>query len=240
MMALSQKNTRTSLMCAWNHFMMNVSPSGPRGTEGLTGEVLCQNSNIKDPEMKRTYWWLIDSCYGYWQLPISTQLPWWWSVSRHPIPLMVFRSNSKFDQNLECCSLKHAQLIATKFCTCHDSYTVVICAKFHWDQQRIFQTRALKTLVLFRIQSKYQWDQQPYREAIQSPPVQTATGHLFTKKCCLTGKEIPLLNLRQSDDHFRFIMGIPIAVRWCVSSLWLEAMTGRIIKLAEDMLLSVI
>ena len=138
MMALSQKNTRTSLMCAWNKFMMNVSPSGPSGTEGLTGEVLCQNSNIKDPEMKRTYWWLIDSCCGYWQLPISTQLPWWWSVSRPPIPLTVFRSNSKFDKNFECCSLKSVQLIATKFCTSHDSYTVVTYAKFRWDQQRTF------------------------------------------------------------------------------------------------------
>ena len=32
-----------------------------------------------------------------------------------PIPLIVFQSNSIFDQNLECSNLKHAQLITTKF-----------------------------------------------------------------------------------------------------------------------------
>ena len=50
-----------------------------------------------------------------------------------PFPLTVFRSNSKFDQNLECCSLKYAQPIATKFCTRHESYTVIqikICAEY--------------------------------------------------------------------------------------------------------------
>ena len=46
-----------------------------------------------------------------------------------PVPLTVFRLNSKFDKNLECSSLKHAQPITTTFCTRHDSYTVVTCAK---------------------------------------------------------------------------------------------------------------
>ena len=46
------------------------------------------------------------------------------SVGRHiwrhqaPVPLTIFRSNSKFDQNLQC-SLP----ITTKFCTSHDSYS---------------------------------------------------------------------------------------------------------------------
>ena len=50
-----------------------------------------------------------------------------------PVPLTVFRSNSKFDPNLECSSLKCAQPITTKFCSRHDSYTVVTCAKFRRD-----------------------------------------------------------------------------------------------------------
>ena len=51
-----------------------------------------------------------------------------------PVPLMVFRSNSKFDKNLECYSLKYGQPITKKFCTRHDSVTVVTCAKFLCDQ----------------------------------------------------------------------------------------------------------
>ena len=45
-----------------------------------------------------------------------------------PVPLTLFRSNSKFDQNVECSSLKYASPITTKFCTRHDSNTVVTCA----------------------------------------------------------------------------------------------------------------
>ena len=41
-----------------------------------------------------------------------------------PVPLTVLRSNSKFDQNLKCSSLKCTEPITTRFCTRHDSYTV--------------------------------------------------------------------------------------------------------------------
>ena len=51
-----------------------------------------------------------------------------------PVRLTLFRSNSKFDQNLEHCSLKHRQSITTKFCTRHDSHTVVTCPKFRCDR----------------------------------------------------------------------------------------------------------
>ena len=40
------------------------------------------------------------------------------------VPLTTFWSNSKFDQNLECSSLKYAQPITTIFCTCHHSHDV--------------------------------------------------------------------------------------------------------------------
>ena len=81
-----------------------------------------------------------------WTLPTLAGLQWGsvdrvWSVitpsitwfSPGPRPLTVFRSNSKFDQNVECSSLKYAQPITTKFCTSHESYTVVTCAKYHCD-----------------------------------------------------------------------------------------------------------
>ena len=70
-----------------------------------------------------------------------------------PVPLTGFRSNSKFDQNLWCSSLKKALPITTKLCTCHDSVTVVTCAKYHCDRLRTFQIRALQILIEFRIRS---------------------------------------------------------------------------------------
>ena len=72
-----------------------------------------------------------------------------------PVPLTRFRSNSKFDHIWQCSGFKCALLITTKFCTCHDSVTVVTCAKFRCDWWSIFQTRALPILIEFRIRSKY-------------------------------------------------------------------------------------
>ena len=40
-------------------------------------------------------------------------------------------------------------------------------------------------------------------------------GHYLLKRCRLTGIEIPIMNLRRSDDCLRFIMGIPISIRRC-------------------------
>ena len=72
-----------------------------------------------------------------------------------PVPLTIFRSNSKFDQNLQYSSLKCTLPTTTKFCTRHDSVTVVTCAKFRCDRLNIFETRALPILIEFRIRSKY-------------------------------------------------------------------------------------
>ena len=81
-----------------------------------------------------------------------------------PVPLTVFRSNLKFNKNFEYSGLKYAQPITTNFCTCHDSYTVVTCAKFHCDQLNMLWTRALQIFIEFRIQSKY-W----YQMAARTP-----------------------------------------------------------------------
>ena len=51
-----------------------------------------------------------------------------------PVPLTIFQWNSKYDQNFECSNLDYAELIATKFCTQHDSYTVVMCTNFCCDR----------------------------------------------------------------------------------------------------------
>ena len=58
-----------------------------------------------------------------------------------PVPLSIFRSNSKFDENSECSSFEYIRPITMIFCTRHDSDTVVACAKHRCDQPRIFYTR---------------------------------------------------------------------------------------------------
>ena len=108
----------------------------------------------------RSYW---DACRGavscnfsrFFEFTFSIQNPNARICRQAPFPLMVFRSNSKFDQNFEYSSLKYAQSIITKLCTRHDSDTVVTCAKCCCDRWSIFQTSALQIVIKFRIQSKY-------------------------------------------------------------------------------------
>ena len=103
----------------------------------------------------------IDMC---WLTPTAEKMNRFWGeahdhimidVDLVPVPLTIFRSNSKFDQNLQCSCLTRTQLITTIFCTRHDSYTVVTCAKFRCDQWSMFQIRALQNLIEFRIRSNY-------------------------------------------------------------------------------------
>ena len=72
-----------------------------------------------------------------------------------PVPLSIFRSNSKFDENSKHSSVKYTRPITTIFCTRHDSVTVVTCAKYRCDRSSIFQTRAFWIFIEFRIRSKY-------------------------------------------------------------------------------------
>ena len=65
-----------------------------------------------------------------------------------PVPLTLFRSNSKFDQNFWCSGAKCTQLITIEFSTHHDILTVVACAKFCCDQL------STPNLIEFRIRSK--------------------------------------------------------------------------------------
>ena len=58
-----------------------------------------------------------------------------------PVPLSIFRSNSKFDENSERSSFEYTRLITTIFCTRHDNDTVVTCARYLCDRPCIFYTR---------------------------------------------------------------------------------------------------
>ena len=72
-----------------------------------------------------------------------------------PVPLSIFRSNSKFDENSKHSSVQYTRPITTIFCTRHDSVTVVTCAKYRCDRSSIFETRAFWIFIEFRIRSKY-------------------------------------------------------------------------------------
>ena len=72
-----------------------------------------------------------------------------------PVPLSIFRSNSKFDENSKHSSVKYTRPITAIFCTRHDSITVVTCANYRCDWSNRFETRAFWILIEFRIRSKY-------------------------------------------------------------------------------------
>ena len=72
-----------------------------------------------------------------------------------PVPLSIFRSNSKFDENSERSSFEYTRPITKIFCTRHDSDTVVACAKYRCDRPRIFYTRVFWIFIEFRIRLKY-------------------------------------------------------------------------------------
>ena len=54
-----------------------------------------------------------------------------------PVPLSIFRSNSKFAENSKHSSVKYSRLMTTIFCTRHDSVTVVTCAKYRCDRSKL-------------------------------------------------------------------------------------------------------
>ena len=72
-----------------------------------------------------------------------------------PVPLSIFRSNSKFDEISKHSSVKYTPPITTIVSTLHDSVTVVTCAKYRCDRSNIFETRAFWIFIEFRIRSKY-------------------------------------------------------------------------------------
>ena len=66
-----------------------------------------------------------------------------------PVPLSIFRSNSKFNENSKHSSVTYTWPITAIFCTRHDSATVVTCAKYRCDRSSIFETRAFWIFIEF-------------------------------------------------------------------------------------------
>ena len=95
----------------------------------------------------------ISQCY---QPSVCATAVWSWHTRPDlaPVPLSIFRSNSKFDENSKHSSVKYTLPITTIFCTRHDSVTVVTCAKYRCDRSRIFETRAFG---LIPILSYFHW-----------------------------------------------------------------------------------
>ena len=129
----------------------------------------CQNDNFQCSQ-----WWkfhqnddIFVSVYTvfqwlspqYWLFLYLLLQCWYWKQNMNqepaPVPLSIFRSNSKFDENSERSSFEYTRPITTIFCTRHDSDTVVTCAKYRCDRPRIFYTRVFWIFIEFRIRSKY-------------------------------------------------------------------------------------
>ena len=113
----------------------------------VAAKVGCSNRNVGMALQVMMSWHgNIFRCFLYCQ-PKRTSLA--------PVPLSIFRSNSKFDENSERSSFKYIRPITTIFCTRHDSVTVVTCAKYRCDRSSIFETRVFWIFIEFRIRSKY-------------------------------------------------------------------------------------
>ena len=112
-----------------NAGILLIGPLGTNFSEILIG---IQTFSFKKMDLKMSSAKWRPFCLGLNELndrhEINGSLPCWSSS------LTIFRSNSKFDQNLQGSDLKCTLLITTKFCTRHDSYHVVTYAKFRCDQ----------------------------------------------------------------------------------------------------------
>ena len=78
----------------------------------------------------------------------------YWSPGTHPTNDIAIEFEIFPNFAIYSCSY-YIQPITMKFCTCHDSLTVVTCAKSRCDWLTAFQTRALPILIEFRIRLKY-------------------------------------------------------------------------------------
>ena len=142
------------IVVAW---CQNITVSAPEGLIWMKMYSSATSTQIKD-----SFHWLhsylrFDKLYPIFALSSSSSIlhhhhP---VASQAPVPLSIFRSNSKFDENSERSSFKYIRPITTIFCTRHDSDTVVTCAKCRCDWRRIFYTRVFWIFIEFQIRSKY-------------------------------------------------------------------------------------
>ena len=143
--------------CTWYKYI----PQSPKHVKVLSKSGIKHDGHIKS--IYRSYYdynWVLMSVFGTWKdlktLKLDHKKSWERSyVDQAPVPLSIFRSNSKFDENSERSSFEYTGPITTIFCTRHDSNTVVTCAKYRCDRLRIFYTRVFLIFIEFRIRSKY-------------------------------------------------------------------------------------
>ena len=87
----------------------------------IWGGFLAQHEKLDYDVGKGTREWLYQiSC----KVQMHSDLRVYLSKILAPVPLTIFRSNSKFDQSLQCSGLKCTQPITTKFCIRHYSVTI--------------------------------------------------------------------------------------------------------------------
>ena len=146
---------------SWNYLIMPWKPGGSFNIKMTSYQY--RKSNCGDKTLLRASYLHNGIFYRSWHLYIESG-PSFWQRSPHlavdnhhlaPVPLSIFRSNSKFDENSECSSFEYTRPITTIFCTRHDSDTVVTCAKYRCDRPRVFYTRVFWIFIEFRIRSKY-------------------------------------------------------------------------------------
>ena len=110
------------LTITWYYILIYVLTKWPK-TNITEVDILCLN---KMPDILQ---WIsnafiirksfVNTLKLYWSLFLRLQAP---------VPLTIFRSNSKFDQNVNSCNSKYTKPITTTFCTRDNSVTVVTCA----------------------------------------------------------------------------------------------------------------
>ena len=120
----------------WAHnFLLNCPPAYPVQVQfdSHISETFCRS------KYSFSQFWTVFPSFGWEKLaktglsqfiPLNGKNRFWTGKNQPWVP--------KFDQNLQCYSLKCTLLITTKFCTCHNCVTVVTCAKCCCDGSSIF------------------------------------------------------------------------------------------------------
>ena len=131
------------------------------------------------------------------------------------VPLSIFRSNSKFDENSEPSSFKYTRPITTIFCTRHDSDTVVTCARYRCDRPCIFYTR------VFWIFIEFEFD----RNMLSGTSFNVSSEH---QELSVTLTAFPFLCIKQSQ-YWIYKVGVPCFMFWVILSGWAASVAVLVI-----------
>ena len=147
-----------------------------------------------------------------------------------PVPLSIFRSNSKFDENSKHSSVIYTWPFTTIFCTRHDSVTVVTCAKYRCDRSSIFETIAFWIFIEFRIRSNMLRGTGARQALIctrcPSPPAtpslypQSVPSLLTPSRSTVNTRLCLLLHIHNTTWYFIIFHTCLSTDSWCVKSAW--------------------